>query len=507
MSELRKTSIFVGVALVLMGLVAVSGLVGRASTDASREIGLPLFPNFVSPEQATTLQVADFDAETGQAFPFEVTLKDGRWVIPSHYNYPADARDRLAKTAAGVIDLVRDTYRGNNAADHRAMGVLDPLSGDVSSAEGLGKRVTMKDASGQVLADLIVGSPIEGQPDQRYARLPSENAVYGVRLGDLDLSPRFTDWIETDLLKLTPSGVREVVFQKFSFDAASGELKGKPITAHKADVTQLAPGAPAWTIDQEVPPGREVNATALDTLVSTLAGLRILGVRPKPPNLSADLKAGDGSIQMDPATLNSLRALGFVILDGVLVSKEGSVYIACDDGVVYNLHFGTMTYGRGSALTSGKRGDEVKEALEKPAGVAENENFIESRYLFVLVRHSPELIEKPKSREPGELPDDVFAREKFEREAMNQRAEQEAKAKQANYDRKLEEGRKRAKELRERFAGWYYIVPGDSFRKVVLDPSVLTRVKSAQPPNGMPGQFPGGFPGGRPNLPGFPPGQ
>ena len=38
-------------------------------------------------------------------------FKDNKWVIPSHYNYPADARDRLSKTAAAVMDLTKDTIR------------------------------------------------------------------------------------------------------------------------------------------------------------------------------------------------------------------------------------------------------------------------------------------------------------------------------------------------------------------------------------------------------------
>ena len=38
-------------------------------------------------------------------------FKDKKWVIPSHYNYPADAKDRLSKTSAALMDLTKDTIR------------------------------------------------------------------------------------------------------------------------------------------------------------------------------------------------------------------------------------------------------------------------------------------------------------------------------------------------------------------------------------------------------------
>ncbi|MEZ6105761.1 MAG: hypothetical protein R3B96_06480 [Pirellulaceae bacterium] len=39
---------------------------------------------------------------------FEVKQQaNGRWVIPSHYNYPVDAQQRLGRTASAVIGLTR----------------------------------------------------------------------------------------------------------------------------------------------------------------------------------------------------------------------------------------------------------------------------------------------------------------------------------------------------------------------------------------------------------------
>jgi hypothetical protein len=65
-----------------------------------------------------------------------VTFENGRWTIPSHHGYPADGKDRLAKTAAGLIGLTKDDFRTDNVADHEACGVIDPLDNTVQTLKG-----------------------------------------------------------------------------------------------------------------------------------------------------------------------------------------------------------------------------------------------------------------------------------------------------------------------------------------------------------------------------------
>jgi hypothetical protein len=458
-------------------------------------LGTPLYPNFTDPAQATSLEIAEFDPTTGQPLPFKVELNgEGRWVIPSHYNYPADAKDRLARTAGSLLDLQRETYRGDRPEDHRAMAVVDPM-GARGSPEGMGKRVILKDKTGQVLSDLIIGKPVEGNAQQRYVRIPGQNAVYGVDLRSADISAQFADWIETNLLKLDASTIRQVIFPNLKFDDVRGELiKGAPVTAIKRDPAKLVPGGAAWTLDSTVPEGKEVNASALDTLGSTLANLRIVGVRPKPPGLSADLRTG-GSIKLDDRTMDALLRVGFAVYQDVLISKEGTVYVVCDDGVVYNLHFGSIIFARGKALSAGSEGEKGQAPAADAASKDSAQNLVESRFLFVMARHAPEYVEKPRVPAPRELPDDVFARSKADRAARDEQTRHALASAQEAYQKKLEAGEKRAQELNERFAAWYYLVPGDAFRKVVLEPAALSRDKSAQPPMGAPGAFPGGFPG------------
>lgn len=127
MNETTKTLYVAVGAVVLAGLAFVTAP-RTATPDAFSDRGEPFFPDLTDPNTARTLEVVEFDAATAAARPFKVTHQDGIWTIPSHHAYPADGQDRLARTAAGVIDITRDDFRSDNVADHGALGVLDPMT-------------------------------------------------------------------------------------------------------------------------------------------------------------------------------------------------------------------------------------------------------------------------------------------------------------------------------------------------------------------------------------------
>ena len=133
----------------------------RTGTDAAfNDQGKPFFPDFKDPLACTDLEVVDYDPTTATRRRFKVKFKDGKWVIPSHYDYPADAKDRLAKTAAGVMDLTKDTIRSDRVEDQEELGVIDPLDTKATILKGRGKRVTLRDKSEKVLADFIIGKEV-----------------------------------------------------------------------------------------------------------------------------------------------------------------------------------------------------------------------------------------------------------------------------------------------------------------------------------------------------------
>jgi hypothetical protein len=513
MSETLKTTTYAVAALALLALAVLAGRPGQGAAEAFDDQGRPFFPEFTSPEQAKSLEVVQYDRSTGRAEPFKVALVDGRWVIPSHYDYPADAKDRLSRTAAGIIDLKKDTIRSDRPEDHKRLGVLDPLEAKVSQVEGVGARVTLRDASGAALADLILGKPVPGAEGQRFVRVPGHNRVYGANLSGVEVSTRFADWIEPNLLELQPAQVRTVLIKNYKIDPDRKTIS--PLAMFLLERPE--PSAP-WTLEgAAIPPGEELDAGAVGSLTQALTSLKIVGVRPKPEGLKADLVAADegGAMTITPPVLASLMSKGFHLVQGQLLSEEGEVQVETAEGLVYTLRFGGVTFARGEALTAGAP-DEAAKPGAKPEGEAAAgadgtpDDAVESRYLFVTAQFVPELIPKPSTPKPegaGELPDDVFARTPSEHEALAKAAKAEAERAESEYQAKLEAGREHAKEMTDRFAGWYYVVPGDAYRKIVLDLSGLTREKSAapSPPSGFPGQPPG-----LPNIPGFPggpPGQ
>src|SRR5438046_2901355 len=189
MNELLKTLTFIAVALVLTGAAFVTTRDRSQRNARFDDQGQAFFPEFTDPLACTDLEVVSFDPSTATATRFRVMWKDKKWVIPSHYDYPADARDRLSKTAAAVTDLTKDTIRSDDVRDQEAMGVIDPLDAKTRTLQGRGKRVTLRDATEKVLADFIIGNEIKGTERkdsagaaQRYVRVPDQKRTYGVNV-------------------------------------------------------------------------------------------------------------------------------------------------------------------------------------------------------------------------------------------------------------------------------------------------------------------------------------
>src|SRR6185503_16237071 len=117
----------------------------RFDTPASlADRGTRFFPAFTDPQRAASLEVFEFDEATFVAQPLKVVNQDGRWTIPSHFDYPADGSEKLATTAAALIALSRDDVASENAGDHERCGVIDPLDETIATSKGRGSRVMVR---------------------------------------------------------------------------------------------------------------------------------------------------------------------------------------------------------------------------------------------------------------------------------------------------------------------------------------------------------------------------
>jgi hypothetical protein len=512
MSELAKTWTFVAVALVLTGAAVVSTRDRSIRNETFNDQGQSFFPEFKDPLACTDLEVVDFDASTATASRFRVMFKDNKWVIPSHYDYPADAKDRLSKTAAAVMDLTKDSIRSDRADDQEEMGVIDPLD-TKASYKGRGKRITLRDSSEKVLADFVIGNEIKDRSGQRFVRVPGQKRTYGVKL-KAEPSTRFADWIETNLLKLEASKIRKVEFDNYKFNPEQGYQRGEVL-----DVVRKDSSGP-WTLAGGLPADQELDSDKVRTLTDALADLKIVGVRTKPAGLTRDLKKSDKEgIKLTTTILASLQSKGFYLTkDAGLLSNQGDVRVYTDEGVVYTLRFGEVFFGRGDELSAGTPDDAEKKADEKDGkkddkDKKKSEGTTENRYLMVTVSFDPELIPRPKPVEdparkdqavkPGELPANAFAPDPNDPKyvAEQKEAREKADREEKDYKKKIEDGKKRVQELTDRFAAWYYLTPGDSFRSINLDRAALVKPKKAEtsPPGGI-----GTGPGSTPSFPGLP---
>jgi hypothetical protein len=301
MTESRRTIYYVGAALVLAGLAFVTAPRQRLP-QAFFDQGQQFFPDFTDPNAARSLEVVDFDEATGAAEPFKVTFENGRWTIPSHHGYPADGKDRLAKTAAGLIGLTKDDFRTDNVADHEACGVIDPLDTSVQTLKGRGRRVTIRGENGTVLADLIIGKAFEGREGFRLVRVPGQKRVYGTRI-NVDISTKFKDWIDPDLTMIEKDEIDRVELRDYSIDEQSGRLD------QRDDVT-LNRAGDKWNM-AGLPAGKDVDTYKMNNLVQAVDELSIEGVRPKPDGLTASLQRASGGISITREDMESLQSHGF----------------------------------------------------------------------------------------------------------------------------------------------------------------------------------------------------
>ena len=434
MNATSRTMVFVGVAAVAaLAAVGVRFANQPAAVEGFSDVGQAFFPDFNDPMKAMELSVVKYDAETREPLSFSVKQNDkGFWVIPSHHDYPAEAAERLAKTAASLIGIKKVALQSRSKDDWARYGVEDP-GGEVAAAapeaddkkeETRGTRITLRDNSSNSLVDLIVGKAVEGREKHFYVRQPDKNPVFIAKL-DADLSAKFSDWIEPDLLKLNQNDIVKVTVDQYSVDEEQGAiLQGEVFDFQKDKTTSK------WDMMGLNPDIESLKEAAVTDITKNLDQLKIVGVRPKPEGLNADLTVSPEVAQnplMRQVLQTDMQRQGFYIARGEnnqvkLVSNEGELLAGTNNGVRYTLYFGEIARGTakdietglndkkpaegeaktegGEAKADGEKGAEGAEAdAAKPEDKPEDSESGPRRYLLVKVDYDESLL-GPKPTEP-----------------------------------------------------------------------------------------------------------
>lgn len=337
---------------------------------------------------------------------------------------------------------------------------------------------------------------------------------------------------------------RVMVEQSLPADAPEGSAKPAPKPEWKLTAEPAGPPSP----------GEVVNETRVTELTDSLRGMRIVGVRPKPQKLAEYFSGTGKSVSLDPLDIMALQSRGFYVTqDAQLLANEGELEFALEDGLIYNIYFGEALYGDGETLSAGK--DEKPGASGAPGAAgpepdsADAKTPKESRFVFVNVQldesklpkppeppqppQSPATpAESPAAPNEGVSPDSTpAAGEPAPGGAKNdepspaaaeaapgamlkdaapasgaaktpeQQAYEEAKK---EYDRAVEMHERRVKAIRDRvnnlqksFAPWYYLIDGETFKKI--RPMRADLLMAAPTP--APAPAPGGAPNPVPEQP------
>lgn len=380
MNTTNRTLAFLCVAGVSLLLAVAVNYAGRPSTsEGFSEVGQEFFPDFLDPLKASELSVVRYDAENREPQSFSVRKNDeGYWTIPSHHDYPAEAEERLARTAASMIGIRKIALQSRSKDDWGRYGVADPSDDAVATPpsddneeqkDPRGTRLTLKDNSGNPLVDLIVGAAVDGRPQQFFVRQPDKNPVYIAKL-NVDLSTKFADWIEPDLLKLNQPDINRVLVNRYSIDEQEGKIVPGEVLDFNKDRT-----AGKWSLEGINAESEQVKEAAVTDLVRNLDQLKIVGVRPKPEGLNADLTVTE-EVANNPLLRQVLQQdmarQGFFIARGPqnsvqLVSNEGEVIAGTSNGVRYTLYFGEIARGSAKDIETGLADQSAADATAENA--------------------------------------------------------------------------------------------------------------------------------------------
>jgi hypothetical protein len=446
MNETRRTGTYVAVAFVLALLAwwASPPVEITPQELLAAKIGTPFYDNFNATE-ATSIRVVAFDEAKAEQKSFAVAFQNGKWTIPSHHNYPADGADRLADTATSFKGIKREELAlgGDTEQSHETLGVVDPLDEEKAKLKGHGQRVTITKGD-DTLVDLIIGKQVKDRPGFYYVRMPKENDTYVAKLS-LNLSTKFADWIETDLLKLNRDDVKEVVIDHSSIDEVRRQL-----VLGEVDTLTREKTADPWKLDGVDETKEELDASKINTMLGALDDLKLVGVRPKPkglrPDLSVDREFVKHQIELD-LLQQDMAARGYIIGrnpkgdDLHLFANAGELAAATSKGVVYTLKFGEVFGGDDAEIEVGgnkpagdkKEGDQDKEG-DKPDAKGKDKEKADagkqpSRYLFVTTHFdesylgaAPEKPERPEGVPADESESNADGKPKISPKAPGKKA-------------------------------------------------------------------------------------
>jgi hypothetical protein len=340
------------------------------------------------------------------------------------------------------------------------LGVVDPMSAD-SKVKGRGKRVVLKDKTGGLLVDLIIGKNVPESDGLSFVRDADQAEVYTAKV-DGDISTKFIDWVETDLMKVKAEDIRGIAVADYSVNEQTSAIEERSLTRFART------SATADWVSAQTPAEKRVFKDTVEKILNQATSLRLTGVR------KFDLQAllGSGFFPSDnPQVLSRPDALK-VAIGGktyALFGNEGAVDFTTKDGLRYSLLFGEV-----SVEDEEKPPSEIKKGAAKDAKASATGH---NRYMSVYVQYDPSADEDAQMA-------------KIEAEAKKAEADKLAAAdptKPKPADKpaeapKVPPGKQRAAKAQARFSQFFYVISDDNFKSLRPALAQLFEAKPVEKP-------------------------
>ena len=231
---------------------AIGAVLTRPGIDAERHAGEPLLPDLAKrANEIARLEV------TERGDTLVIARTDQGWVLPDKGSYPA----RLEPIREAVASLARLSLveaKTDRPDRHGRLGLEDPTAETSTS-----RRLVLKNAAGDVLADIILGKPSfgVGGAGGLYVRRQGEAQSWLVA-GQVRLPYAASGWMDTQILDVDAGRVLSVVL-------SGGGKASLKLTRADED----------WALEP-APKGRAPERDKAGRLASLVAALSFDDVRP-----------------------------------------------------------------------------------------------------------------------------------------------------------------------------------------------------------------------------------
>ena len=195
-----RSFLFLGVVTLLVSGAAVVSVVNRDQPRSTIEAVGPVLPGLAD-------RLGDVSAVVIQDANGSLTIHrtEGGWGLAEYDNYPVSA-DKVREITRALVQLEKVEAKTSSAEKWSQLSVEDAgTSGSTS------KLISLRNAAGETLAQLIVGKAGTGvgAEGSTYVRVPGEPQAWLAR-GSLPTGSAVGDWVDRNLVEIPIADIKQV---------------------------------------------------------------------------------------------------------------------------------------------------------------------------------------------------------------------------------------------------------------------------------------------------------